>query len=1368
MSSSLTSSGAGALKKVALASSGTISASSTGSGANHAELYPNLLQLEQMLVSNLSLQRFLLAECAAIKRNAATLANAILSSSPPASSSPPSSPPSALALSGSAGAGKSPEEYGRALAQVLCYNGQALPLMRHIISHDVLQAKSPAMLLRFSNMEMKVLTQFLFADGRVFLEHYVPSIVLAAREVVAKGGSFELDGLKAAPEENIEKNREHLHRLAEQAFTTIVNSVHLFSPRLRVLCKHLGDCSEQRFAGSRFIGVSSLLFLHFLNPALANPVHYNLVSEINAAEHRGLLLVVKLLQNLVNEQLFKKEPYMLPFNDFITNKIPVLHNFYASLLEISEPLTEARDTTRWNCETMVPLYELISESMSSLCSSWSQQNEENKLTFSKLETWMKEAEKEAAAFQEERKRSRVKRRTSSRPWKAITGVIRKESSARKAGGTRKGKNRKVFGVPLATLMERQRETHPGVRVPLAIIALAEATALNGGCRSEGIFRQGPPFGEMTKAIEKLEHGDLDYVKTNHSPHVPACMLKKLFRDLPTPLVPLHYAQRCKQAVANIEEADDHNELATTANTANGKTATWRRQPNSPKTDQTASSANTDSNNENANIINTKETPIDIVLALPELEREIMIYMVEFLQRTMLAEEVVKATKMTDENLAMVFSPCLIRVAEHEGCAEEDMASLLAGFDMQKRFLLYVLRHWNKPSPSASSSPSSPPSSSSSSSSSTLVVETGDGSNSNNSRQLSTPTPMPTSVRVVAKDGEKSPPQPQRGVVVQSGWTRAYGKTQRNSSPPNRNVKQQPSHAELVVVYDGVEASLSSPSASSTASTAVAISTQQQEEEEQEKQMLQEEQERLKKMEEDLVVELAKQREIEEERRSWSKLQVEQEEAEEQEQVEYLERAGKRAQERILQEPSTQGIKEEAEDGEDVEEEEGAEREESQQEEEERKRREQERARRMRELHVEERRMALEDKLWMLLEEKRKERERIRNEKKLAYLKEILRRRKEEEAAAALQRQEPPQLQQPYRPSPLSLVSPRVHVSSSSTTNNRTQLPYNSSLDRISRGSPSSSPPSPYPTFSPPSPAIATRPHTSPPPQIQIRRQHPQQMNAPPVVPPLGPLLQQTKASAHSCKACGLEIHDEFLRLDSATYHNHCFLCGHCKTPLGTQSFYIVGPAFLCAGCYGSGAASSPTSTSVMAPPTCHGCRASILTAPIPLASSPSSSSSFPLREGDAPLSALGKHWHTRCFRCLHCGCTIGTQSKFVSKGSQPVCLPCYSRSSSSPSSPSASPYPSPSPSPYPSPSPSPSSSSSSIPTLNSFHHPQRTSAKSEVCSKCNAGFGPGESFLMALGKHWHSGCFLCSVCYSPLLPSAFYVTDNALRCATHR
>ncbi|GAB5363723.1 hypothetical protein AAMO2058_000908300 [Amorphochlora amoebiformis] len=166
----------------------------------------------------------------------------------------------------------------------------------------------------------------------------------------------------------------------------------------------------------------------------------------------------------------------------------------------------------------------------------------------------------------------------------------------------------VFGASVDAIMEKQKKTHPGLPVPRILVSLSEAIEELGGFKTEGIFRVPAATTELNRLKELIQRPEYK-IPPNTSPHVPAGLLKDFLRKLREPLVPTELYEKCL-AVGKKDEGEE-------------------------------------------------KVLHDILSRLPKVNQAIVRHLVE-LASIISAPKNVEINKMTMSNLAMVFSPSVLR------------------------------------------------------------------------------------------------------------------------------------------------------------------------------------------------------------------------------------------------------------------------------------------------------------------------------------------------------------------------------------------------------------------------------------------------------------------------------------------------------------------------------------------------------------------------------------------------------------------------------------------------------------------------------------------------------------------------------------
>ncbi|KAI9297276.1 hypothetical protein K502DRAFT_301114 [Neoconidiobolus thromboides FSU 785] len=186
----------------------------------------------------------------------------------------------------------------------------------------------------------------------------------------------------------------------------------------------------------------------------------------------------------------------------------------------------------------------------------------------------------------------------------------------------------VFGESLDTIMEHQKEYHPDLTLPRVLPFLTDSVMKLNGHRSEGIFRV-PGDMEMVAELKLRIDKDNYEIEGITDCNVPASLLKLFLRDLEEPLIPSKYYDDCLKASKKCEDA------------------------------------------------------IKIIGSLPEANKKVAQFVIKFLQK-FTDPEVISMTKMSIQNLAMVFAPSFLR------CPSDNLTEVFANSKLEQEFLKELL------------------------------------------------------------------------------------------------------------------------------------------------------------------------------------------------------------------------------------------------------------------------------------------------------------------------------------------------------------------------------------------------------------------------------------------------------------------------------------------------------------------------------------------------------------------------------------------------------------------------------------------------------------------------------------------------------
>ncbi|KAI9189011.1 hypothetical protein H9P43_000438 [Blastocladiella emersonii ATCC 22665] len=186
----------------------------------------------------------------------------------------------------------------------------------------------------------------------------------------------------------------------------------------------------------------------------------------------------------------------------------------------------------------------------------------------------------------------------------------------------------VFGETLEDIMRLQRQEYPHLVYPRLLVFLAQKVLDLGGCTTEGIFRVPGDADAITDLRLRLEKNRYDVTGIADA-NVPAGLLKFWLRELAEPLIPENLYQAC---IANAD---------------------------------------------------SPEHALAIVDQLPPDNCRVAKYMIAFLQ-IFAQPKFMAATKMTVQNLAMVYAPNFLR------CPSNDPTKIFENTKYEQQFLRHLI------------------------------------------------------------------------------------------------------------------------------------------------------------------------------------------------------------------------------------------------------------------------------------------------------------------------------------------------------------------------------------------------------------------------------------------------------------------------------------------------------------------------------------------------------------------------------------------------------------------------------------------------------------------------------------------------------
>lgn len=189
----------------------------------------------------------------------------------------------------------------------------------------------------------------------------------------------------------------------------------------------------------------------------------------------------------------------------------------------------------------------------------------------------------------------------------------------------------MFGATLEEVMELQRDTHPNHYLPWVMTLLADKVLEFGGFKTEGIFRVPGDIDRVGTLKVSIDNGD--YVHAFPTSDAPVCasLLKEWLRELYDPVIIDDSYQKC------LDNCDQAGYCSA------------------------------------------------IIQELPDINRLVVTYVIKFLQG-FIKDDIIGKTKMTADNLAMVFAPNLLR------CPSNDLQVAMDNSKWEMTFVRTLINH----------------------------------------------------------------------------------------------------------------------------------------------------------------------------------------------------------------------------------------------------------------------------------------------------------------------------------------------------------------------------------------------------------------------------------------------------------------------------------------------------------------------------------------------------------------------------------------------------------------------------------------------------------------------------------------------------
>ncbi|PKI82801.1 RasGAP protein [Malassezia vespertilionis] len=159
---------------------------------------------------------------------------------------------------------------------------------------------------------------------------------LLEQNLVPSHVPYDQVALLALVQTTVQERCAKLVQLATPLLQSVVNSLDNVPYGIRWICKQIRSLTKRKFSQESEFSMCTLIgaffFLRFLNPAIVAPQAYMLVDDTPSPQaRRALTLVAKMLQTLVNNPSFNKDPAMQCVAPFFVENRPTMQRFLLDL-----------------------------------------------------------------------------------------------------------------------------------------------------------------------------------------------------------------------------------------------------------------------------------------------------------------------------------------------------------------------------------------------------------------------------------------------------------------------------------------------------------------------------------------------------------------------------------------------------------------------------------------------------------------------------------------------------------------------------------------------------------------------------------------------------------------------------------------------------------------------------------------------------------------------------------------------------------------------------------------------------------------------------------------------------------------------------
>lgn len=246
-----------------------------------------------------------------------------------------------------------PQERGSLIISLLhLFNriGKSQTYFRVGIETEVDKTSSVSTLFRTNSMISRSMTDFVKFTSTSYLSRLV---MPTFKRILSFSKALEVDDNKIKDAKQIKKNRKELLTICSLFIDDLLESYTYATKEILMICSELKNAVSKKFPESVNITIAGFLILRYISPSFISPEAFGITLEKtpNPEQKRTILLVTKVIQNLANLVEFKKEAYMLDFNELLLSKFDEVSAFYEKLVSMSTEYKPSKEVIEISSNT---------------------------------------------------------------------------------------------------------------------------------------------------------------------------------------------------------------------------------------------------------------------------------------------------------------------------------------------------------------------------------------------------------------------------------------------------------------------------------------------------------------------------------------------------------------------------------------------------------------------------------------------------------------------------------------------------------------------------------------------------------------------------------------------------------------------------------------------------------------------------------------------------------------------------------------------------------------------------------------------------------------------------------------------------------